>query len=70
MRTQLILFEAKLYQQIHIITYLKQGISQVYVMVDFIYIDRVELWGKKRKHELQNEDVCPQWDLIPLPQDY
>ena len=39
--------------------YLKQGIGSVYVMVDFICKDYLELSGTRFEYELQNEKFLP-----------
>ena len=37
--------------------YLTQGISSVYVLVDFIRMGLLELWGSRVLRELQNEKI-------------
>ena len=47
-----------------------QNICWVYVIVDFICMDLIELQGTQSKPNVQNDKSCPQWDSNPLSSAY
>ena len=47
--------------------YLKQGISSVYVIVDFICKEYLEQWGTRVERELQNKESLPTVGFNPVP---
>ena len=48
--------------------YLKQDIGMVYVMVDFICMGLLDLWGAlKENYKMKNS--CQQWESNPVPSD-
>ena len=46
--------------------YLKQGIDYVYIMVDFICMGLLDLWGARTENN-KMEISCPQLDSNPGP---
>ena len=49
--------------------YLKQGISSKNVMVDFVCIGLLDLWGA-RTENYKMKNSCQQWDSSPRPSAY
>ena len=49
--------------------YLKQGISSEYVMVGFICMGFLDLWGARTENN-KMKNSCPLWDSNPGPSAY